>query len=60
MSDTSINVPAVSVIVPMRNEAENIAPLVAEIAAALTGRRFEVICVNDGSTEYKCRAQTPA
>ena len=51
MSDTSINVPAVSVIVPMRNEAENVAPLIAEIAAALTGRRFEVICVNDGSTD---------
>ena len=51
MSGTSINVPAVSVIVPMRNEAENVAPLIAEIAAALTGRRFEVICVNDGSTD---------
>jgi len=51
MRDTSINVPAVSVIVPMRNEAENVAPLIAEIAAALTGRRFEVICVNDGSTD---------
>ena len=35
----------------MRNEAENIAPLVAEIAAALAGRAFEVIYVNDGSTD---------
>jgi len=51
MRDTSINVPAVSVIVPMRNEAENVAPLIVEIAAALAGRRFEVICVNDGSTD---------
>ena len=44
--------PTVSVVVPVRNEAGNIGPLVAEIAAALTGRwRFEVIYVNDGSTD---------
>jgi dolichol-phosphate mannosyltransferase len=41
----------VSIIVPVRNEAGNIAPLLAEIAAALAGRRFEVIYVNDGSTD---------
>ena len=51
MSADTTNVPAVSVIVPVRNEAENIAPLVAEIAAALAGRSFEVIYVNDGSTD---------
>jgi dolichol-phosphate mannosyltransferase len=50
MSDPP-NAPAISVIVPVRNEAENIAPLVAEIAAALAGCRFEVIYVNDGSTD---------
>ncbi len=43
--------PDLSVVVPMRNEAGNVAPLVDEIAAALVGRRFEVICVNDGSTD---------
>jgi dolichol-phosphate mannosyltransferase len=44
--------PAVSVVVPVRNEAENVAPLAGEIAAALTGRwSFEVIFVNDGSTD---------
>jgi dolichol-phosphate mannosyltransferase len=43
--------PAVSVVVPVRNEEANIAPLLAEIAAALAGRRFEVIYVNDGSTD---------
>lgn len=44
--------PAVSVVVPVRNEAGNIAPLVAEIAAALDGRwPFEVVYVNDGSTD---------
>ena len=51
MSQASTNGPAVSVIVPVRNEAGNIAPLVAEIAAALAGRRFELVYVNDGSTD---------
>ena len=51
MSAETATSPAVSVIVPVRNEAENIAPLVAEIAAALAGRAFEVIYVNDGSTD---------
>jgi len=45
-------VPAVSIVVPVRNEAGNIAPLVAEIAAALgDGASFEIIYVNDGSTD---------
>ena len=44
--------PAVSVIVPVRNEAANIAPLVAEIAAALHGRwAFEIVYVDDGSDD---------
>ena len=44
--------PAVSVVVPVRNEAENVGPLANEIAAALTDRwSFEVIFVNDGSTD---------
>src|SRR5882724_3653719 len=51
MSAETPNAPTVSVIVPVRNEAENVAPLVAEIAAALAGRAFEVIYVNDGSTD---------
>ena len=41
-----------SVVVPVKNEAGNVAPLVAEIAAALEGRwDFEAIFVNDGSTD---------
>ena len=51
MTATSTQAPAVSVIVPVRNEAGNIGPLVAEIAAALAGREFEVVYVNDGSTD---------
>ena len=44
--------PEVSVVVPLRNEAGNVAPLIAEIAAALGERmRFEIVCVNDGSTD---------
>jgi dolichol-phosphate mannosyltransferase len=42
----------VSIVVPVRNEAGNIAPLVAEIAAALAdGPSFEIIYVDDGSTD---------
>jgi glycosyltransferase involved in cell wall biosynthesis len=44
--------PDVSVVVPVRNEADNIAPLVDEIAAALSGRcNFEIVYVDDGSTD---------
>jgi len=35
----------------VRNEAGNVAPLVAEIAAALAGRVFEILYVNDGSRD---------
>lgn len=43
---------AVSIVVPVRNEAENISPLIAEIATALDGRWvYEIIYVNDGSTD---------
>lgn len=42
----------VSIVVPVRNEAENVSPLIAEIAAALDGRwKYEIIYVNDGSTD---------
>ena len=44
--------PAVSVVVPVRNETGNVHPLTDEIAAALNGRwSFELIYVNDGSTD---------
>jgi glycosyltransferase involved in cell wall biosynthesis len=57
MSDTSMRAkaagePAVAVVVPVRNEAGNIAPLVEEIATALGERwAFEIVYVNDGSTD---------
>jgi dolichol-phosphate mannosyltransferase len=41
-----------SVVVPVRNEAENIEPLVREIVAALAPlRAFEIVYVDDGSDD---------
>jgi dolichol-phosphate mannosyltransferase len=51
MSPNNRHDPTVSVVVPVKDEAGNIVPLVAEIAAALQGRDFEVIYVNDGSSD---------
>jgi len=45
--------PEISVIVPVFNEAENILPLWGEVSAALgaTGRSYELVFVDDGSTD---------
>ncbi len=44
--------PEIAVVVPVKNEAENIFPLVEEIHAALEGKvEFEIIYVDDGSTD---------
>lgn len=41
-----------SVLVPVKNEQDNIEPLIREIFAALQGKvEFEIIYVNDGSTD---------
>jgi len=41
-----------SVVIPVRNEGENIAPLVAEIRTALDGRLpYEIVYVDDGSVD---------
>ena len=41
-----------SVVIPVKNEAENLAPLIAEIHAALDGLvSFEIVYVDDGSTD---------
>jgi dolichol-phosphate mannosyltransferase len=42
---------ALSIVVPVMNEAENVAPLVREIAAAVKGEDTEIIFVDDGSTD---------
>ncbi len=44
--------PEISVVVPVHNEAENIVPLLAEIAAALDGREaYEIVVVDDASDD---------
>ncbi len=43
--------PEISVVIPCKNEAENLAILLDEVDEALSGREYEVIVVNDGSTD---------
>lgn len=53
MTDRSALRPTLSVVVPMHNEAEVIDAMMARLLPVLeaTGERFEVICVDDGSTD---------
>jgi len=49
--------PVLSVVIPMLNEAGNVAPLIAEISTVLHGYApirddFEIICVDDGSKDH--------
>lgn len=41
----------IAVVVPANNEAENILPLIGEIRAAMGGFDYEIVCVDDGSTD---------
>lgn len=43
--------PELSVVIPVCNEVDNVGPLAREIAAALKGLRFEILFVDDGSTD---------
>ena len=49
--------PAVSIIVPIFNEEENLPHLYGEVVAALEGWRpdFELILIDDGSRHRSCR-----
>lgn len=40
-----------SVVVPVRNEAQNIIPLIEEISAALSAIPHEIVYIDDGSTD---------
>lgn len=46
-----MNNPDFSVVVPLFNEADNVALLQKEICVALGGRNYELILVDDGSTD---------
>lgn len=41
----------ITVVIPARNEADNLAILLDEVDTAMTGRSYEVIVVDDGSTD---------
>jgi dolichol-phosphate mannosyltransferase len=49
---------ALSVVVPVKDEAGNVAPLAREIAAALAGRDHEILFVDDGSSDGTAVALT--
>lgn len=55
-----------SVVLPIYNERENLAPLLAEVAAALGRQAYEVVAVDDSSTDgsldelRRLRARHPA
>jgi len=53
----AVSAPQVSVVIPIYNEAENLADLVTRVhdAIAPTGRAFELICVDDGSRDGSAR-----
>ena len=48
MSDSP---PQISIVVPALNEAANLPPLTEQIAAALAGRSFEILIVDDNSQD---------
>lgn len=55
MPATTANSPAsgpkLSVVIPCKNEAENLPILIGEIAKALEGRALEILVIDDGSTD---------
>lgn len=50
-----MTVPDISIVIPCRNEAENLPILLDEIRTAMTVRSYEVLVVDDGSSD-----ETPA
>jgi glycosyltransferase involved in cell wall biosynthesis len=48
---TEAGAPFLSVVIPVRDEAPNILPLVAEIRRALSGLAYEIVYADDGSRD---------
>ena len=46
-----VSKPEISVVIPVQNEEKNVAPLAREIASALEGRAYEIVFVDDASTD---------
>ncbi|NBO74663.1 MAG: dolichol-phosphate mannosyltransferase, partial [Gammaproteobacteria bacterium] len=44
----SSQTPEISVVIPVCNEVDNVGPLAREIVAALQGKAFEILFVDDG------------
>ena len=51
--------PAVSVVVPLFNEEENVPILQSELTGALSGLDYEIIFVDDGSSDHTVEQITP-
>lgn len=50
-ADTDPGAPLISVVVPVHNEAPNLAPLITAISTALAGFAHEIVYVDDGSSD---------
>jgi dolichol-phosphate mannosyltransferase len=59
MNDTT-SAPAISVVVPVFNEEENMSILQSELRVALTGRDYEIVFVDDGSADRSVEKIEPA
>lgn len=51
MQDFGTDNPELSIIVPALNEAQNLRALITRLDQTLSGRRYEVLIVDDGSTD---------
>ena len=54
MENNNLPEPKLSLVVPIYNEKDSIKPLVENIVNSLDGFSFEIIFVDDGSTDGSC------
>jgi dolichol-phosphate mannosyltransferase len=55
-SRPNISIPDISIVVPVMNEEGSIAPLITDILAAFKNRNFEIIYIDDASTDGTAEA----